>query len=59
MRNNSLTRRSSPGAKCTCWRTPSMAARCPHRVSLLPATGKQAWTTYVWDGKPGTPWSSM
>jgi hypothetical protein len=25
----------------------------PARVSLLPATGQQAWTKVVWDGNPG------
>jgi hypothetical protein len=32
---------------------PAYGGSVPARVSLLPATRQQAWTTYVFDGKPG------
>jgi hypothetical protein len=32
---------------------PACGGRVPARVSLLPATRQQAWTTYVFDANPG------
>jgi hypothetical protein len=42
-----------PGRQVHLLEDPKYGGTVPSRVSLLPATGKQAWTTYVWDGKPG------
>jgi hypothetical protein len=42
-----------PGRQVHLREDPKYGGTVPTRVSLLPATGKQAWTTYVWDGKPG------
>jgi hypothetical protein len=42
-----------PGREVQLLEDPSYGGTVPARVSRLPATGKQAWTTYVFDGKPG------
>jgi hypothetical protein len=42
-----------PGREVQLLENPAYGGTVPTRISLLPATGKQAWTTYVWDGKPG------
>jgi hypothetical protein len=42
-----------PGREVHLLDDPAYGGTVPTRVSLLPATGKQAWTMYVWDGKQG------
>jgi hypothetical protein len=42
-----------PGREVRLLEDPAYGGKIPSRVSLLPATGKQAWTTYVWEGTPG------
>jgi hypothetical protein len=42
-----------PGREVRLLEDPAYGGKIPGRVSLLPATGKQSWTTYVWDGAPG------
>ena len=32
---------------------PAYGGTIPHRVSVLPTTREQAWTTFVWDANPG------
>jgi hypothetical protein len=42
-----------PGREVRLLENPAYGGTVPTRVSLLPATGKQAWTTYVFDANPG------
>jgi hypothetical protein len=42
-----------PGCEVHLLEDPAYGGTVPARVSLLPATGRQAWTTVVWDGNPG------
>jgi hypothetical protein len=42
-----------PGREVRLLEDPAYGGTVPARVSLLPATGKQSWTTYVWQGTPG------
>ena len=42
-----------PGREVQLLEDPAYGGTVPARVSHLPATGKQAWTTYVFDGTPG------
>jgi hypothetical protein len=42
-----------PGREVQLLDDPAYGGKAPARVSLLPATGRQAWTTFVWDGNPG------
>jgi hypothetical protein len=42
-----------PGREVHLLEDPAYGGTVPARVSLLPATGRQAWTTYVFDGTPG------
>jgi hypothetical protein len=42
-----------PGREVHLLEDPAYGGTVPTRVSRLPATGKQAWTTYVFDGNPG------
>jgi hypothetical protein len=43
-----------PGRELRLLENPAYGGQVPSRVSFLPATGQQAWTTVVWDGTPGT-----
>ncbi|HEX9899324.1 MAG TPA: hypothetical protein VGC81_08850 [Candidatus Methylomirabilis sp.] len=42
-----------PGHHVELLEDPAYGGTVPTRVSLLPATGRQAWTTYVFDANPG------
>lgn len=42
-----------PGREVRLLEDPAYGGKIPARVSLLPATGQQPWTTYVWEGTPG------
>jgi hypothetical protein len=42
-----------PGREVHLLENPAYRGTVPTRVSLLPATGRQAWTTYVFDANPG------
>src|SRR5215475_8313315 len=42
-----------PGREVQLLQDPAYGGTVPARVSYLPATGRQAWTTYVFDGNPG------
>ena len=42
-----------PGREVQLLEDPAYGGTVPTRVSRLPATGRQAWTTYVWDAQPG------
>jgi hypothetical protein len=42
-----------PGREVQVLEDPGYGVKRPTNVSVLPATGKQDWTTVVWDGKPG------
>jgi hypothetical protein len=42
-----------PGREVRLLEDPAYGGTVPARVSFLPATGKQSWTTYVWEGTPG------
>jgi hypothetical protein len=42
-----------PGRELQLLDNPAYGGQAPNRVSFLPATGKQSWTTVVWDGSPG------
>jgi hypothetical protein len=42
-----------PGREVQLLEDPAYGGMVPARVSHLPATGRQAWTTYVFDGNPG------
>jgi hypothetical protein len=43
-----------PGRELRLLENPAYGGQVPSRVSFLPATGQQSWTTVVWDGTPGT-----
>ena len=43
-----------PGRELRLLENPAYGGQVPSRISFLPATGQQAWTTVVWDGTPGT-----
>jgi hypothetical protein len=43
-----------PGRELRMLENPAYGGRVPSRVSFLPATGQESWTTVVWDGTPGT-----
>jgi hypothetical protein len=42
-----------PGRELQLLENPAYGGQIPNRVSFLPASGKQSWTTVVWDGNPG------
>jgi hypothetical protein len=42
-----------PGRQVQLLEDPGYGGKPPVRLSILPATGKQAWTTMVWEGDPG------
>jgi hypothetical protein len=42
-----------PGREVQLLEDPAYGGTVPARVSLLPATRQQAWTTYVFDANPG------
>jgi hypothetical protein len=42
-----------PGRELQLLQDPAYGGSIPARQSVLPATGKQAWTTVVWEGNPG------
>ena len=42
-----------PGREVHLLEDPAYGGTVPARVSWLPATGRQAWTTFVWEGNPG------
>jgi hypothetical protein len=43
-----------PGRELRLLENPAYGGQVPSRVSFLPATGQQSWTTVVWDGISGT-----
>jgi len=43
-----------PGRELRLLENPAFGGQVPSRVSFLPATGNQSWTSIVWDGTPGT-----
>ena len=43
-----------PGRELRLLEDPAYGGQAPARMSFLPATGQQSWTTVVWDGAPGT-----
>jgi hypothetical protein len=43
-----------PGRELRLLENPAHGGQIPSRVSFLPTTGNQSWTTVVWDGTPGT-----
>jgi hypothetical protein len=42
-----------PGRDVLLLQDPLYGGQIPDRVSVLPTTKEQAWTTFVWDGNPG------
>jgi hypothetical protein len=42
-----------PGRDVLLLQDPAYGGKIPDRVSVLPTTKEQAWTTFVWDGNPG------
>jgi hypothetical protein len=42
-----------PGRELRLLEDTAYGGQVPARVSFLPATGQQSWTTVVWDGTPG------
>jgi hypothetical protein len=42
-----------PGRDVLLLQDPLYGGQIPDRVSVLPTTREQAWTTFVWDGNPG------
>lgn len=42
-----------PGREIVLLEDPNYGGSIPSRLSVLPATKEQAWTTLVWKGKPG------
>jgi hypothetical protein len=42
-----------PGRDILLLEDPNYGGTVPSRLSVLPATRDQAWTTFVWDGNPG------
>ena len=42
-----------PGREVRLLEDPAYGGQVPNRLSFLPATGQQSWTTVVWDANPG------
>ena len=42
-----------PGRDMLLLQDPAYGGKIPDRVSVLPTTKEQAWTTFVWDANPG------
>ena len=42
-----------PGRELRFLEDPAYGGQVPHRLSFLPATGQQSWTTVVWEANPG------
>jgi len=42
-----------PGRELRLLEDPAYGGQVPHRLSFLPATGQQSWTTVVWEANPG------
>jgi hypothetical protein len=42
-----------PGRDVLLLQDPAYGGKIPDRVSVLPTTREQAWTTFVWDANPG------
>jgi hypothetical protein len=42
-----------PGRDVLLLQDPAYGGKIPDRVSILPTTREQAWTTFVWDANPG------
>ncbi|HSF31528.1 MAG TPA: hypothetical protein VLK82_13785 [Candidatus Tectomicrobia bacterium] len=42
-----------PGRELRLLEDPAYGGQIPKRVSFLPATGQQSWTTIVWEANPG------
>jgi hypothetical protein len=42
-----------PGRELRLLEDPAYGGHIPNRLSFLPATGQQSWTTVVWDANPG------
>jgi hypothetical protein len=42
-----------PGRELRLLEDPAYGGQIPHRMSFLPETGQQSWTTVVWDANPG------
>ena len=42
-----------PGRDVLLLQDPAYGVKIPDRVSVLPTTKEQAWTTFVWDANPG------
>jgi hypothetical protein len=42
-----------PGRDVLLVQDPAYGGKIPDRVSVLPTTKEQAWTTFIWDGSPG------
>src|SRR5919109_1886201 len=42
-----------PGRDVALLQAPAYGGIIPARVSVLPTTREQAWTTFVWDANPG------
>ncbi len=42
-----------PGRDMLLLQDPAYGGKIPDRVSVLPTTREQAWTTFVWDANPG------
>jgi hypothetical protein len=42
-----------PGRDVLLLQEPAYGGKIPDRVSVLPTTKEQAWTTFVWDAEPG------
>jgi hypothetical protein len=42
-----------PGREVQLLEDPRYGGKAPARLSVLPATRDQSWTTFVWDGDPG------
>jgi hypothetical protein len=42
-----------PGRELRLLEDPNYGGSIPHRLSFLPATGQQSWTTVVWEANPG------
>jgi hypothetical protein len=43
-----------PGRELRLLENPAYGGQVPSRISFLPATGQESWTTVVWDEIPGT-----
>ena len=43
-----------PGRELRLLEDPAYGGQVPNRLSFLPVTGQQSWTTVVWEGNPGT-----